>query len=356
MFEMILNLFLNSELKIKNIIKLKEYILFCIENNTENIKSKTAKHHILPKSKNLPFTNYKNFKENPWNCATLTHKNHYIAHWLLFESIDHISISHSFIAMHNKDTALERIDNNCIVNSEIYNSAMIERSRHYKKWCNEISKFDKELSNAQYYARKNYKTKTTKFYQGIPFKTWQSNRMQGKNNIINIDGVINKILETKSNTFINGKNMHQIGAIRASETMKKEIVLEDGEISSIYKETSKKLKEHLMKEVILEDGTVTTNAKIRGNKHSKILSAKGKKFILKSVFNDNINYILYANDIRKISPGLEKLSIDSYLGKSKYGKTILVRKNKENLIGLYCIQTNEKAEFINNIDEFIKNL
>ena len=58
--------------------------------------------------------------------------------------------------------------------------------------------------------------------------------------------------------------------------------------------------------------------------------AKGKKFILKSVFNDNINYILYANDIRKISPGLEKLSIDSYLGKSKYGKTILVRKNKEN--------------------------
>lgn len=38
------------------------------------------RHHILPK---CIFPNFKSLKENAWNCAKLTYRQHYIAHWIL---------------------------------------------------------------------------------------------------------------------------------------------------------------------------------------------------------------------------------------------------------------------------------
>lgn len=42
------------------------------------------------------------------------------------------------------------------------------------------------------------------------------------------------------------------------------------------------------------------------------------------------------NEARKISPALDRKTKDDYLGKSKYGTSILTKKDKKHLIGLYC--------------------
>ena len=62
-------------------IDLKDYFSF-IETKSlhKKIKHHTANHHILPK---WAFPEYSNFRQNTWNCAILTHKDHLIAHVIL---------------------------------------------------------------------------------------------------------------------------------------------------------------------------------------------------------------------------------------------------------------------------------
>lgn len=75
---------------------LKRYISF-IEHfdGTGNVK-----HHILPKSL---FPEFSSLKENPWNQSRLSHRAHYVAHWLLWKALSSEKMFFSFWAMTNKD-------------------------------------------------------------------------------------------------------------------------------------------------------------------------------------------------------------------------------------------------------------
>lgn len=65
-------------------IDLTEYIEFCIHNSIPSkIKFESANHHILPK---WAFPEFSSFTKNPWNKATLYHKDHVMAHFLLWKA------------------------------------------------------------------------------------------------------------------------------------------------------------------------------------------------------------------------------------------------------------------------------
>lgn len=56
---------------------------FIVENSTERNKhltEYTENHHILPRS---VFPKFSNLRKNQWNCAKLTYREHFLAHWLL---------------------------------------------------------------------------------------------------------------------------------------------------------------------------------------------------------------------------------------------------------------------------------
>ena len=48
----------------------------------------TEKHHICPKANDM-FPEFKSFTDNPWNRVNLTHRQHYVAHWLLWKAFPH---------------------------------------------------------------------------------------------------------------------------------------------------------------------------------------------------------------------------------------------------------------------------
>lgn len=91
----------NSDIRIKSLEKLEEYIDYCILNNQEKrIKGKTSHHCILPTSL---FSEYSKLKENIWNGSHLLHDEHYYVHWLLTKAIDNHGMLSAFCAMHSKD-------------------------------------------------------------------------------------------------------------------------------------------------------------------------------------------------------------------------------------------------------------
>jgi len=104
--EKILNEFLNSNIKIKSLERLNEYISYCINNNQNKpIKGKTSHHHILP---NALFSNYSNLNNNKWNGTHLSYYNHYYAHWLITKSIIDYGQLFAFCSMHNQDLNLNQ--------------------------------------------------------------------------------------------------------------------------------------------------------------------------------------------------------------------------------------------------------
>ncbi len=153
--------FLISKLKTLNVKdenKLIEYVDYCISNDKKyKILGTTSHHHILPKAKNLPFAEFSNLTENSWNGVHLLFSEHYYAHWLLYESIKHYSITKSFVAMHNKDIKLGRITEDVLINSKLYECVMIEHSKATSEHMNEIIIDNKKRS--QISAIKQWETK-----------------------------------------------------------------------------------------------------------------------------------------------------------------------------------------------------
>lgn len=309
--------------------KLKEYITFCLSNNTEKaIKLTTSHHHILPRSKSLPFSEFSKLSESPWNGVHLTYYNHYYAHYLLQEAIIHPSILYAFTTMHHKDSKIGRIKEAELIDSDTFNQLMKIRNQNISK--------DK-LTLVSYNGKNITKQKLISITTVIPQEVLKQRSviMLGSNNIVNLEGVVNKIRQTKSETIIDGKNLDTISAERAAETMHKEFINQDGESTTIYKENGKKISQHYSTEIILEDGTITTLGKIRGDKHVAKLRAKSAIYIIKNIFDATYLQTLPAYELRKISPDLQSKTKDNYLGKSKFGQTYFKNTNREHLIGLY---------------------
>lgn len=85
--------------KSNNLFYINRYLKFldlCIQQN-KNKELKLSKHHILPKADDM-FPQYINLKENPWNLAKLTHRQHYIAHWMIAKIFPDV-LSQTYTAM-----------------------------------------------------------------------------------------------------------------------------------------------------------------------------------------------------------------------------------------------------------------
>ena len=334
MKEFILAQFLKIEDKITDLDLLKEYIDFCIRNSTTYEKSKTARHHILPEAKRLPFVEFKDLTINPWNSSILSNYHHYYAHYLLAKSINHISISHAFCAMHNKYTKISRISPENLISEDEFNELYAERNKLCSEYLSEIIEVDgKQLSRASYFMSLRTLSNDT--------RTKMSNRMTGLKNIVHLPGVVDKIRKTKLD-----KGLDQISADKASKTMKEQFIDENGNLTTIYEKTAKKIS-HTINEMKVINGEKTTIAKHRGKNHSSLLRERGKWFIVKNIYDHTIKMILPEVKVRSISPGLPKKTKIDFLGKSKFGQTHYKKISKEFLIGLYVEELKEVPQNYN---------
>lgn len=118
-----------NKLDVKSEKYLREYIDFCIDNSNKD--NYDCVHHILPKSKSLPFVDYSKLSKTQWNASYLSYKNHFIAHYLLVMAIKHKSISFAFTAMKNKDIKNGRIDEETI---EQFSSEYDKLKKEYSKF------------------------------------------------------------------------------------------------------------------------------------------------------------------------------------------------------------------------------
>jgi hypothetical protein len=311
---------------IVNKFYLEKYVDFCLDKRVEEkILRKTTSHHILPCAKTLPFKDWSDLNVNSWNKAELLYSDHYKAHYLLMRAIDHIATYHAFAAMHKKDFAIGRLLESDLIPSEEFDEIWDERNRKVSKRRLEIITVDgKEITRAKYYNDNRILS------QEVLDK--MSKRVLGENNPVKQKWVVDKIRDKKQNTYIDGKNLDTISAERAAKTMHQEFLDENGNCTTIYKENGKKLSKTLL--------SIEDNGKTKAyNKNKKLhenLRRKGKWYKVLNIFDDTYEEILAAADVRKISPGLESCSRDNYLGKSKFGFSILNKRNKSHLIGLYC--------------------
>lgn len=103
---------------------LKKYILFLHNCQIKNCAVKyTIKHHICPRKM---FPMYINFRKHPWNCANLTHRQHFIAHILLWKAFPkNDSMTYAAWAMLHKDGHK--------LNAKLYERLMIEANSKTSK-------------------------------------------------------------------------------------------------------------------------------------------------------------------------------------------------------------------------------
>ena len=316
----IMNIFTKSNINIKCLIKLERYIDFCIEKDLKHkVKGMSSHHHILPASKNMPFIQFSNLKENVWNGTHLTYANHYYAHWLLYEAINHQSVVFSFCAMHYKDFTLKRIKEEDLLPPEIVQECMENRSIHHKEWLNTLG--EDGLTNIE------RRVKNTVLSEETLKK--KSDRMKGGNNIVHTPGVVEKILKTKRDTIVDGKNMHTVSAERAAKTM-----IENG----IYIKSSEKHKETLKTIVEFEGKMMSMNEKL-GIERSRREIVKGRKFVIRDAFNEDLEIYTYHNIVASVSTSLPYSSKENHLG--KHLNSVARLSDRKHLIGLYVEEVND---------------
>lgn len=86
---------------------LSKYNIFIEQCQQKNVgyTGYTETHHICPKAKDM-FPEYEIFRDNPWNCAVLTPRQHFIAHimlWKIFPSVNSVAYAaHSMRNYQNK--------------------------------------------------------------------------------------------------------------------------------------------------------------------------------------------------------------------------------------------------------------
>lgn len=93
----------------------------------KRLNGKTEYHHICPKSTDL-FPEYKSLKMHMWNGVYLTHRQHFIAHWLLAKAYGGKQI-YAFVAMCNgQKTQYQQERYNKII-SKVYETMKKESSK-----------------------------------------------------------------------------------------------------------------------------------------------------------------------------------------------------------------------------------
>lgn len=106
---------------------LSKYITFIkkCQHLNECYTGMMERHHICPKANDM-FPQYKSFRENPWNLANLTPRQHFIAHLMLWKAYKNRSTTLTVYYM-------KKI-NGVKMNGRIYQTLKIERTKHIKEY------------------------------------------------------------------------------------------------------------------------------------------------------------------------------------------------------------------------------
>lgn len=240
----ILNEFLTSDLNITNNDKLIQYIDFCIDNNTSKTPTKTSHHHILPKG---IFEQYENLNGNPWNGAHLTYENHYIAHSILAEAINHPTIIGAWWGMSHVDKDTKSINGLEIIGSK----------KHAELFENAVKETSERNSGLVLCRLKSQPQETIK----VATEEYHSNRhlylsnTEGKVSVTEI-ATGNKLYINKEDYNKEIHNFHKTGSIRSKESIEQE---------------------RITKQTVGEDGlTISQRAAYKGQEtHKKKLEAQG---------------------------------------------------------------------------------
>lgn len=83
---------------------LNRYIRFITACQAKNIEYQgyTELHHICPKAEDM-FPEFSSFSDNPWNCAKLTARQHYIAHLMLYKIYNNYTMQIAYELMNSPD-------------------------------------------------------------------------------------------------------------------------------------------------------------------------------------------------------------------------------------------------------------
>ncbi len=306
----ILSEFLNSNIKIKSLDRLNDYIAYCINNNqNEPIKGKSSHHHILPRADDC-FPEYKDLKVNKWNGTYLMYSDHYYAHWLLTEAIHNSSQLFAFCAMHNKDLKLGRINESNLIPADDFQVKMEERSKQFSEW-------DKQYGDER--KLKQSKTKQSKEWKDTIGKA-------AKTKLINTISIIQK----------NGKSLAQNRSEKAAET-KKNTFIDGKSLSKIYSE----YQQLIMKET---NGYARASIKQKETKSSKEWKDTiGKQSTLKRI------------DIIKKNIKAGKVMYENSKGENHYATKVVYIYNNKNV--LMYVSKGSLAKLINdnNLPQTLRN-
>lgn len=286
MFDEILAIFRESNIRIKSLNYLIEYIKFCL-NNDEGCKkvnsknySLTSYHHILPSAL---FPNYKKLSENSWCGAHLTFYNHYYAHWLLANALNEYSQTHAFICMHIRDVKNGRIAKSELISKEEVNFLMCKRATLQLEFESRIINTEfGVMTNKEYASKKasilkqslNWKNSIGKEQVTKFIKTVLTPKLDeaGKETSLSKE-IAKKSATTMRKIFLdedsNETTIYKLASKKCAETKSKIFLDEDGKETNIYKESGKKLSHKLNLTFIDINGIETTLAKERGKSCSK---------------------------------------------------------------------------------------
>lgn len=382
----IIEIFESSNLDIASYEYLEEYVDFCLENN-KYVKGETAHHHILPKSKNLPFTEYSDIKvKNKWNGVYLTFANHYKAHYMLTKAINHYSINFAFIQMHNKDSANKRLEDYDLINLDAYQDVKETSYKSYAVWLdaeiifeeslitnrkmlsiirsrymNELvydEKLDDYVKQSENISKKSSETKNSKEWKctvGAESVAKQKITKKSDEYLSNVEPsrnmkhreALGKIAEngltvaqnagikgSKTVTEINpdtGKSIAQERNIKSGE-FKKSTIQDNGK--SISENASAKAVETMRK--VGEDGMSTYQR--TGLKNSERQRNNGKWYKLCHINGSVVNERISNAEVTEICPGLLRTTKEKYLGYNTHSKRGLNINKRLHLVGLYLIE------------------
>ena len=359
----ILEKFINSDLKIISLSKLKEYISFCVDKDLkEKIKHKSEHHHILLKSL---FPEYKNLSQNPWNGVHLLHRDHYIAHSLLVEAIDSHKVSSAWALMNEKNIKVGKISKpEQILGPDKYATLRAECSRkHVEYLTKEYINENGEVTSVAKEAGKKFSIKLNKKILDENGNVTTKALQRGKKNsetvsreYMNENGEVTSISKERAIKTANSMMREYVeengikitkACIRsknAAQTMNREYFNENGEVTTIYKEASKKCSETKNKEYINENAEVTTIYKEASILRSKTMREKGRKFNLYHIHLGLLVERISMAELNKMSQILHKKTKENYLGKDTSTKTKFTKDHKSLLIGLYTAEIKDKNE------------
>jgi hypothetical protein len=97
-------------------------------------KFKTELHHICPKAL---FQEFSDLRKHKWNASNLTHRQHFIAHWLLWKAYPTNEMTHAFWSMCHWNRSSKP-------NSKVYQSLKEDRANKLSIWFSENNPMHRE--------------------------------------------------------------------------------------------------------------------------------------------------------------------------------------------------------------------